>query len=101
MGVGGGVAALAGSHPVCSSPPKRVGTADSRLITAIPTDPTLFILVRGRGILRSSQVGRSRKFGLLLTVAVMFADGALVLLVGPDMRVREGRRALHSLLVHP
>src|SRR5215211_3410171 len=41
------------------------------------------------------------KFGLLLGVAVMFADGALVLLVRPDMRVREGRRARHSLLVHP
>jgi hypothetical protein len=63
-------------------------------------DRRLFTGVRGRGILRSSQVGRSRKFGLLLTVAVMFADGALVLLVGPDIRVREGRRALHSLLVH-
>jgi hypothetical protein len=43
----------------------------------------------------------SANFGLLLSVAVMFADGALVLLVGPDMRVREGRRARHSLLVHP
>src|SRR5215211_867477 len=43
----------------------------------------------------------SANFGLLLTVAVMFADGSLVRLVGPDMRVRKGRRALHSLLVHP
>src|SRR5215212_8328584 len=37
----------------------------------------------------------SAKFGLLLTGAVMFEDGALVLLVRPDMRVREARRALH------
>jgi hypothetical protein len=43
----------------------------------------------------------SPKFGLLLHGAVMLADGTLVLLVGPNMRVREARRALHSLLVHP
>jgi hypothetical protein len=48
----------------------------------------------------SAWKGNSPKFGLCLTVAVMFSDGALVLLVGPDMRVREARRALHSLLVH-
>jgi hypothetical protein len=50
---------------------------------------------------RSAWKGISAMFGFLLSVAVMFADGALVLLVGPDMRVHEGRRALHSLLVHP
>src|SRR5215218_5075219 len=49
----------------------------------------------------SAQKGNSANFGLLLTVAVMFADGTLVLLVGPNMRLREARRALHSLLVHP
>jgi hypothetical protein len=44
---------------------------------------------------------RSPKFGLLLTVAVMFADGALVLLVRPDVGVREGWCSLHGLLVYP
>jgi hypothetical protein len=42
----------------------------------------------------------SVRFGPLLTVAVMLADGVLVLLVRPDVRVRERRRALHTLLVH-
>src|SRR5215217_99800 len=55
----------------------------------------------GSSIHRSSGKGNSQKFGLLLHVAVMFADGTLVLLLGPNMRVREARRALHSLLVHP
>src|SRR5215210_3446351 len=34
-GVGGGVDAFAGSHPECSSPPKRTGTARRRLITTM------------------------------------------------------------------
>jgi hypothetical protein len=41
------------------------------------------------------------KLGLILAVAVMFADGPLVLLVRYHMGVREVRRALHALLVHP
>ena len=51
----------------------------------------------------SPNVGKecSRKFGHLLTIAVMFADGPLVLLVRHDVRVRKGRRALHGILVHP
>jgi hypothetical protein len=38
---------------------------------------------------------------LILTVAVMFADGPLVLLVRHHVGVREVRRALHGFLVHP
>ena len=42
----------------------------------------------------------SKKFRLLLTVAVIFANGPLILLLRHDVRVPEGRRALHCLLVH-
>ena len=60
-------------------------------------------------ILQSSHVRSSTKFayiaiwkfGLVLAVAVMFADGPLVLLIRHDVGVREVRRALHALLVHP
>jgi hypothetical protein len=37
----------------------------------------------------------------LLTVAIMFADGPLVVLIRRNVRVRKFRSALHALLVHP
>jgi hypothetical protein len=54
-----------------------------------------------RRLLGTSPRRSSEKFELLLTVAVMFADDPLVVLIRHDVRVRKLRRAPHDPLVHP
>ena len=46
------------------------------------------------------RVQSSLKFGLLLTVAVVLADGALKLVIRSGLRVSESRGSFYSLLIY-
>jgi hypothetical protein len=68
-----------------------------------PRSPALAALGRGYAMfseLRRHRVQSSLKFGLLLTVAVVLADGALKLVIRSGLRVSESRGSFYSLLIY-
>ena len=50
--------------------------------------------------LRRYRVQSSRKFGLVLTVAVVLAHGALELVIRAGLRVSESRGSFYGLLIY-